>query len=41
MKWKLTYVQAVLHGNDPSRGAQVDHDLQQEDEQRLREKGIK
>uniref|UniRef100_A0A6A7GCE1 Uncharacterized protein n=1 Tax=Hirondellea gigas TaxID=1518452 RepID=A0A6A7GCE1_9CRUS len=32
---------AVLHGHEPSRGAKVDHDLQADDEQRLREKGIK
>ncbi|KAL2011066.1 hypothetical protein VTN00DRAFT_3784 [Thermoascus crustaceus] len=32
---------AVLHGNQPSRGAQVDKDLQYDDELRLREKGYK
>ncbi|OQE27555.1 hypothetical protein PENSTE_c004G07986 [Penicillium steckii] len=32
---------AKLHGNAPSKGAQIDADLQAEDEQRLREKGIK
>lgn len=32
---------AVFHGHEPSRGAQVDHDLQKDDELRLREKGIK
>ncbi|KAJ5121436.1 uncharacterized protein N7515_009397 [Penicillium bovifimosum] len=32
---------ARVHGNTPSRGAQVDAELQAEDEQRLREKGIK
>ncbi|KAJ5558345.1 hypothetical protein N7535_008558 [Penicillium sp. DV-2018c] len=32
---------ARQHGNAPSRGAQVDAELQAEDEQRLREKGIK
>ncbi|GAD93167.1 hypothetical protein NFIA_073930 [Paecilomyces variotii No. 5] len=32
---------ASLHGNQPSRGAQVDKELQEDDEQRLREKGIK
>ena len=29
------------HGNEPSRGAQVDAELQAEDELRLQEKGIK
>ena len=32
---------AVFHGHEPSKGAKVDHDLQADDEQRLREKGIK
>ncbi|KAJ5939355.1 hypothetical protein N7466_002489 [Penicillium verhagenii] len=32
---------AKLHGNKPSKGAQIDAELQAEDEQRLREKGIK
>ncbi|KAJ5246616.1 hypothetical protein N7468_001599 [Penicillium chermesinum] len=32
---------AKLHGNQPSKGAQIDAELQAEDEQRLREKGIK
>ncbi|KAJ5875977.1 uncharacterized protein N7529_001561 [Penicillium soppii] len=32
---------AKLHGNTPSKGAQIDAELQAEDEQRLREKGIK
>ncbi|KAJ6006004.1 hypothetical protein N7451_003948 [Penicillium sp. IBT 35674x] len=32
---------AKLHGNAPSKGAQIDAELQAEDEQRLREKGIK
>ncbi|KAL1994947.1 hypothetical protein VTN49DRAFT_1134 [Thermomyces lanuginosus] len=32
---------ARLHGNAPSRGAQIDADLQHEDELRLQEKGIK
>ncbi|KAL4930884.1 uncharacterized protein BDV17DRAFT_27757 [Aspergillus undulatus] len=32
---------AKLHGNEPSKGAKIDSDLQAEDEQRLREKGIK
>ncbi|CAI7589457.1 unnamed protein product [Penicillium manginii] len=32
---------AKMHGNKPSKGAQIDAELQAEDEQRLREKGIK
>ncbi|RAL14611.1 uncharacterized protein BO97DRAFT_469017 [Aspergillus homomorphus CBS 101889] len=32
---------AKLHGNAPSKGAQIDAELQAEDEQRLKEKGIK
>ncbi|KAL4887343.1 hypothetical protein BJY04DRAFT_212384 [Aspergillus karnatakaensis] len=32
---------AKLHGNKPSKGAQIDKELQEDDEQRLREKGIK
>ncbi|GAB1215257.1 hypothetical protein ATERTT37_004443 [Aspergillus terreus] len=32
---------AKLHGNEPSKGAKIDQELQEEDEQRLREKGIK
>ncbi|KAJ5101885.1 hypothetical protein NUU61_004107 [Penicillium alfredii] len=32
---------AKLHGNAPSKGAKIDAELQQEDEQRLREKGMK
>ncbi|KAJ5107173.1 hypothetical protein N7456_003848 [Penicillium angulare] len=32
---------AIMHGNKPSKGAQIDAELQAEDEQRLREKGIK
>ncbi|KAJ5832534.1 hypothetical protein N7474_000845 [Penicillium riverlandense] len=32
---------AQLHGNKPSKGAEIDRELQMEDEQRLREKGIK
>ncbi|CRG83851.1 hypothetical protein PISL3812_01207 [Talaromyces islandicus] len=32
---------AKVHGNNPSKGAQIDADLQAQDEQRLREKGIK
>lgn len=35
------FVQAKLHGNAPSKGAKIDAELQAEDEQRLREKGIK
>ncbi|EHA27988.1 hypothetical protein CBS63078_4415 [Aspergillus niger] len=32
---------AKVHGNEPSKGAKIDAELQAEDEQRLREKGIK
>ncbi|KAJ5690109.1 hypothetical protein N7462_004501 [Penicillium macrosclerotiorum] len=32
---------AKMHGNKPSKGAQIDAELQADDEQRLREKGIK
>ncbi|RJE22860.1 hypothetical protein PHISCL_04805 [Aspergillus sclerotialis] len=32
---------ASLHGHQPSKGAQVDRDLQQDDEKRLEEKGLK
>ncbi|KAF7125486.1 hypothetical protein CNMCM5793_001725 [Aspergillus hiratsukae] len=32
---------AILHGHEPSKGAKIDKELQQDDEQRLREKGIK
>ncbi|KAF7593301.1 hypothetical protein BBP40_011680 [Aspergillus hancockii] len=32
---------AKLHGNEPSKGAKIDRELQEEDEQRLREKGVK
>ncbi|CAL5870792.1 uncharacterized protein PFLUO_LOCUS5032 [Penicillium psychrofluorescens] len=32
---------AQMHGNKPSKGAEIDRELQLEDEQRLREKGIK
>ncbi|OQE44385.1 hypothetical protein PENCOP_c002G06659 [Penicillium coprophilum] len=32
---------AVSHGNAPSKGAKIDAELQADDEQRLREKGIK
>ncbi|KAH8427254.1 uncharacterized protein LDX57_004967 [Aspergillus melleus] len=32
---------AVNHGNEPSKGAKIDRELQLEDEQRLKEKGIK
>jgi hypothetical protein len=32
---------AKLHGNEPSKGAKIDKELQEDDEQRLREKGIK
>lgn len=30
-----------MHGNAPSKGAQIDADLKADDEQRLREKGQK
>jgi hypothetical protein len=30
-----------MHGNTPSKGAQIDAELKADDEQRLREKGIK
>lgn len=30
--------QAKMHGNEPSKGAKIDAELQAEDEQRLREK---
>ncbi|OKL57478.1 hypothetical protein UA08_07202 [Talaromyces atroroseus] len=33
--------QAKLHGNNPSKGAQIDAELKKEDEQRLREKSGK
>jgi hypothetical protein len=32
---------AQMHGNKPSRGAQVDAELKREDEERLRQKGIR
>ncbi|KAJ6119589.1 hypothetical protein N7523_003869 [Penicillium sp. IBT 18751x] len=32
---------AKMHGNAPSKGAQIDAELQAEDEERLRQKGIK
>ncbi|THG99898.1 hypothetical protein EW026_g2531 [Hermanssonia centrifuga] len=31
---------AKSHGNKPSRGAEIDAELQRDDEQRLKEKGI-
>jgi hypothetical protein len=37
----MTWKQAQNHGNEPSKGAKIDAELQQDDEQRLREKGIK
>ena len=37
----LASVQAIFHGNAPSKGAKIDAELKAEDEQRLREKGIK
>lgn len=30
-----------MHGNEPSKGAKIDAELEAEDEERLREKGIK
>jgi hypothetical protein len=30
-----------MHGNTPSKGAQIDAELKADDEQRLRDKGIK
>ncbi|RMJ22193.1 hypothetical protein PHISP_06945 [Aspergillus sp. HF37] len=32
---------ASLHGHQPSKGAKIDRELQEDDEQRLREKGLK
>ncbi|EKM61211.1 uncharacterized protein PHACADRAFT_24433 [Phanerochaete carnosa HHB-10118-sp] len=32
---------AAQHGNKPSRGAEIDKELKEDDERRLREKGIK
>ncbi|EAW13163.1 uncharacterized protein ACLA_016090 [Aspergillus clavatus NRRL 1] len=32
---------ATRHGHEPSKGAKIDKELQEEDDQRLREKGIK
>ncbi|KAE8350683.1 hypothetical protein BDV28DRAFT_150704 [Aspergillus coremiiformis] len=32
---------AQLHGNEPSKGAKIDRELQLDDEKRLKEKGIK
>jgi hypothetical protein len=37
----ICLLQAKLHGNAPSKGAQIDAELQAEDEERLRQKGIK
>jgi hypothetical protein len=34
-------LQASLHGHKPSRGAELDRELQQDDEKRLREMGLK
>jgi hypothetical protein len=31
--------QAKMHNNEPSRGAEIDKELQQEDEEELRKKG--
>jgi hypothetical protein len=33
--------QAQVQGHEPSKGAKIDADLRADDEQRLREKGIK
>lgn len=30
-----------MHGHEPSKGAKIDRELQEDDERRLREKGIK
>lgn len=30
-----------MHGNTPSKGAQIDAELKADDEQRLRDRGIK
>ncbi|KAL4779359.1 hypothetical protein BJX76DRAFT_91365 [Aspergillus varians] len=32
---------ALMHGNEPSKGAKIDKELQEEDELRLKQKGIK
>ncbi|KAL2830063.1 hypothetical protein BDW59DRAFT_141700 [Aspergillus cavernicola] len=32
---------AMLHGNEPSKGAKIDRELQEEDELRLKQKGIR
>lgn len=37
----MSILQATLHGNNPSKGAQIDAELKAEDEQRLREKSGK
>jgi hypothetical protein len=36
---KLTIEQAKMHGNEPSKGAKVDAQIQQEEEEELRRKG--
>jgi len=33
-------MQAKLHGNEPSKGAKIDKELQEDDELRLKQKGI-
>ena len=33
--------QARNHGNEPSKGAKIDAEIQQEEEEMLRKKGIK
>lgn len=34
----LTRLQAQMHGNEPSKGAKIDAEIQEEEEQRIREK---
>lgn len=33
--------QAALHGHEPSKGAKIDRELQEDDEKRMHEKGLK
>jgi hypothetical protein len=35
----LTLLQAKMHGNEPSKGAKVDAQIQAEEEEELRRKG--
>ncbi len=37
--FKLIYAQAKMHGNEPSKGAKIDAQLQKEEEEELRRKG--